>query len=90
MPNIDCDDQEVQQVAIKQEADDRCYAVCYESFQCEPTSTTEKSRSNCEKSSQEATKKHSMEKSHHPGIENVVEKLKKNAAALQKAALPNI
>lgn len=27
-----------------------------------------------------------MEKSHHPGIENVVEKLKKNAAALQEAA----
>jgi len=90
MPNIDCDDQEVQQVAIKQEADDRCYAVCYESFQCEPTSTTEKSRSNCEKTSQEATKRHSMEKSHHSGIENVVEKLKKNAAALQEAALPNI
>ncbi|XP_011866393.1 PREDICTED: uncharacterized protein LOC105561220 isoform X3 [Vollenhovia emeryi] len=89
MPNIDCDDQEVQQVAIKQEADDSCYEVCYDSSQCEPTSTSEKSRSSCEKSSQEATKRHSVEKTHHPGIENVVEKLKKNAAALQEAALPN-
>lgn len=89
MPNIDCDDQEVQQVAIKQEADDSCYEVCYESSQCEPTSTNEKSRSSCEKSLQEATKRHSVEKSHHPGIENVVEKLKKNAAALQEATLPN-
>lgn len=90
MPNIDCDDQEVQQVAIKQEADDSCYEVCYESSQCEPTSTSERSRSSCEKSLQEATKRHSVEKSHHPGIENVVEKLKKNAAALQEATLPNI
>lgn len=88
MPNIDCDDQEVQQVAIKQEADDSCYEVCYDSSQCEPTSTSEGSRS-CEKLSQEATKRHSVEKTHHPGIENVVEKLKKNAAALQEAALPN-
>lgn len=88
MPNIDCDDQEVQQVAIKQEADDNCYEVCYESSQCEPTSTSERYRSSCEKSSQEMTKRHSVEKSHHPGIENVVEKLKKNAAALQEAALP--
>lgn len=88
MPNIDCDDQEVQQVAIKQEADDSCYEVCYDSSQCEPTSTSEKSRANCEKSSQEATKRYSVEKTHHPGIENVVEKLKKNAAALQEAALP--
>ncbi|XP_071556441.1 uncharacterized protein Wge isoform X2 [Temnothorax nylanderi] len=89
MPNIDCDDQEVQQVAIKQEADDSCYEVCYDSSQCEPTSTSERSRSSCEKASQEATKRHSVEKTHHPGIENVVEKLKKNAAALQEAALPN-
>lgn len=88
MPNIDCDDQEVQQVAIKQEADDSCYEVCYDSSQCEPTSTSERSRSSCEKSSQETTKRHSVEKTHHPGIENVVEKLKKNAAALQEAALP--
>lgn len=87
MPNIDCDDQE--QVAIKQEADDSYYEVCYDSSQCEPTSTSERSRSSCEKSSQEATKRHSVEKTHHPGIENVVEKLKKNAAALQEAALPN-
>lgn len=89
MPNIDCDDQ-VQQVAIKQEADDSCYEVCYDSSQCEPTSTSEGSRFNCEKSSQEVTKRHSVEKTHHPGIENVIEKLKKNAAALQEAALPNI
>lgn len=89
MPNIDCDDQEVQQVAIKQETDDSCYEVCYESSQCEPTSTSDRSRFNCEKSPQELTKRHSVEKSHHPGIENVVEKLKKNAAALQEAAIPN-
>lgn len=89
MPNIDCDDQEVQQVAIKQEADDSCYEVCYDSSQCEPTSTSERFRPSCEKSSQEVTKRHSVEKTHHPGIENVVEKLKKNAAALQEAALPN-
>ncbi|XP_036150363.1 uncharacterized protein LOC105840034 isoform X3 [Monomorium pharaonis] len=89
MPNIDCDDQEMQQVAIKQEADDSCYEMCYESSQCEPTSTSERYRSSCEKSLQEATKRHSTEKSHHPGIENVVEKLKKNAAALQEAALPS-
>jgi len=31
-----------------------------------------------------------VEKPHHPGIENVVEKLKKNAAALQEAAIPNV
>lgn len=78
MPNIDCDEQEAQQVVIKQEADDSCYEeTCYES-QCEPTSTSEKLRP------QEASKRHSLEKS-HPGIENVVEKLKKNAAALQEA-----
>lgn len=88
MPNIDCDDQEVQQVVIKQEADDNCYEVCYESTQCEPTSTSERSRSSCERLSQEVTKRHSVEKTHHPGIENVVEKLKKSAAALQEAALP--
>ncbi|KAL0131790.1 hypothetical protein PUN28_002974 [Cardiocondyla obscurior] len=88
MPNIDCDDQEMPQVAIKQEADDGCYEVCYDS-QCEPTSTSEKSRSSCEKL-QEATKRHSVEKTHHAGIENVVEKLKKNAAALQEAATPNV
>ncbi|XP_067217211.1 platelet binding protein GspB isoform X4 [Linepithema humile] len=87
MPNIDCDDQEVQQVVIKQEADDNCYEVCYESSQCEPTSTSERSRSSCERLSQEATKRHSVEKTHHPGIENVVEKLKKSAAALQEATL---
>ncbi|XP_039314883.1 uncharacterized protein LOC105204830 isoform X6 [Solenopsis invicta] len=86
MPNIDCDDQEVQQVAIKQEADDSsCYEVCYESSQCEPTSTSERCRS-----TQDTTKRHSVEKPHHPGIENVVEKLKKNAAALQEAALPSV
>lgn len=81
MPNIDFDEQEMQQVIIKQEADDSCYEVCYEP-QCEPTSTSEKPAR-----SQETGKRHSMEKS-HPGIENVVEKLKKNAAALQEAALP--
>lgn len=88
MPNIDCDDQEiVQQVVVKQEADESCYEVCYESSRCEPTSTSERSRlPSCEKFSPEATKRHAMEKSHHPGIENVVEKLKKNAAALQEAA----
>lgn len=80
MPNIDCDDQEVQPVVIKQEADDSCYEICYDS-QCEPTSTSERLRP------QEPTKRHSLEKS-HPGIENVVEKLKKNAAALQDAAPP--
>ncbi|XP_014473147.1 PREDICTED: uncharacterized protein LOC106743634 isoform X2 [Dinoponera quadriceps] len=81
MPNIDCDEQEVQQVVIKQEADDSCYEeVCYES-QCEPTSTSERLRP------QEPGKRHPLEKS-HPGIENVVEKLKKNAAALQEAAPP--
>ena len=90
MPNIDCDDQEVQQVAIKQETVDSCYEVCYESSQCEPTSTSDRSRFNCEKSPQEITKRHSVEKPHHPGIENVVEKLKKNAAALQEAAIPNV
>lgn len=86
MPNIDADDQEVEHVVIKQEADDSCYDMCYESSQCEPTSTSERSRPSHEKSLQETTKRH--EKSHHPGIENVVEKLKKNAAALQEAALP--
>lgn len=86
MPNID-DDQEVQQVVVKQEADDSCYEVCYES-QCEPTSTSERSRPSSEKLSPEVTKRHSAEKSHYSGIENVVEKLKKNAAALQEASLP--
>lgn len=80
MPNIDCDDQEEQPVVIKQEADDSCYEICYES-QCEPTSTSERLRP------QEPPKRHSLEKS-HPGIENVVEKLKKNAAALQEATPP--
>ncbi|XP_020288061.1 uncharacterized protein LOC109856804, partial [Pseudomyrmex gracilis] len=90
MPNIDADDQEMDHhhVVIKQEADDSCYDMCYESSHCEPTSTSERSgRPSHEKSAQETTKRH--EKSHHPGIENVVEKLKKNAAAaLQEAALP--
>jgi len=90
MPNIDRDDQEVQRVVIKQEADDSCYEVCYESLQCEPTSTSERSKPSCEKLSSEITKRHSTEKSHYSGIENVVEKLKKNAAAaLQEASLPN-
>lgn len=84
MPNIDCDEQETRPhptVVVKQEADDdNGYDACYES-QCEPTSTSEKSRT-----SQEASnKRHSADKC-HPGIENVVEKLKKNAAALQETA----
>lgn len=88
MPNIDCDDQEItQQVVVKQEADESGYEVCYESSRCEPTSTSEKVRlPSCEKLLPETTKRHTVEKSHHPGIENVVEKLKKNAAALQEAA----
>lgn len=88
MPNIDCDDQEIApQVVVKQEADESCYEAYYESSRCEPTSTSERSRlPSCEKLSLEVTKKHTLEKSHHPGIENVVEKLKKNAAALQEAA----
>lgn len=88
MPNIDCDDQEItQEVVVKQEADESCYEVCYESSRCEPTSTSERARlPSCEKLSPETTKRHTVEKSHHPGIENVVEKLKKNAAALQEAA----
>jgi len=89
-PDIDCDHQEAQQVVIKQEADDSCYEVCYESLQCEPTSTSERPKPSCEKLSSEITKRHSTEKSHYSGIENVVEKLKKNAAAaLQEASLPN-
>lgn len=74
-------------MVVKQEADESGYEMCYESSRCEPTSTSEKARlPSCEKLSPETTKRHTVEKSHHPGIENVVEKLKKNAAALQEAA----
>ncbi|KAF3424967.1 hypothetical protein E2986_13145 [Frieseomelitta varia] len=67
MPSIDCDDQVAKPIVIKQEADE---TASYDDF----SSATEKSR--C----QDSSKKHATEKS-HPGIENVVEKLKKNAAA---------
>lgn len=72
MPNIDCDEQMIEPITIKQEADETGYEDC--SYRCEPTSTTEKPK--C----QDSFKRYSVEKS-HPGIENVVEKLKKNAAA---------
>ncbi|KAK1119039.1 hypothetical protein K0M31_013811 [Melipona bicolor] len=67
MPNIDCDDQVVKPIVIKQEADE---TASYDDF----SSATEKSK--C----QDSSKRHATEKN-HPGIENVVEKLKKNAAA---------
>lgn len=79
MPSIDCDDQEVEQIVIKQEAEERGYEDY--TYKYETTSTLEKLR--C----QEAVKRHSVEKS-HPGIENVVEKLKKNAAAALQEASP--
>lgn len=72
MPNIDCDEQMIEAITIKQEADETGYEDC--SYRCEPISTTEKPK--C----QDSFKRYSVEKS-HPGIENVVEKLKKNAAA---------
>lgn len=78
MPNIDCDEQVVEPIVIKQEADETVYEDY--SYRCEPTSTTEKPK--C----QDLSKKHIVEKS-HLGIENVVEKLKKSAAAaLQETA----
>lgn len=78
MPNIDYDQQVVEPIVIKQEADETVYED--HSYICEPTSTTEKPK--C----QDLSKRHIVEKS-HPGIENVVEKLKKNAAAaLQETA----
>ena len=67
MPSIDCDDHVAKPIVIKQEADE---TAPYDDF----SSATEKSK--C----QDSSKKHATEKS-HPGIENVVEKLKKNAAA---------
>lgn len=77
MPSIDCDEH-VEQVVIKQEADDGAFEDC--SYRCEAASMAERPR--C----LESSKKHMAEKS-HPGIENVVEKLKKNAvAALQESA----
>lgn len=79
MPNIDCDEQVVEPIVIKQEADETMYEDY--SYRCEPTSTTEKPK--C----QDLSKRHIVEKS-HPGIENVVEKLKKNAAAALQETTP--
>lgn len=79
MPNIDSVEQVVEPIVIKQEADEAMYEDY--SYRCEPTSTTEKPK--C----QDLSKKHIVEKS-HPGIENVVEKLKKNAAAALQETTP--
>lgn len=79
MPSIDNDEQEMEQVVIKQEAEEAGYEDY--AYKCEATSTTEKPK--C----QESIKRHQAEKS-HPGIENVVEKLKKNAAAALQESAP--
>lgn len=84
MPNIDYDDQEMQQMTVKQEAHDSCYETDHRSSPCDVMSIGEDIKP------QESTpKKCTAEKCHTTGIENVVEKLKKNAAALQEATLPS-
>lgn len=66
MPSIDYEEQACEQVVVKQEKEDKFADCIYaQKSQSRPI---------------EPAKRHSVEK-FHPGIENVVEKLKKNAAA---------
>ncbi|XP_046425397.1 uncharacterized protein LOC124182332 isoform X1 [Neodiprion fabricii] len=87
MPSIDAEEQNCKQVVVKMEKDDT-FTDCIYSQKLQPQmqpilhhgqlQITEKSK--CQERISEPAKRHSAEK-YHPGIENVVEKLKKNAAA---------
>lgn len=70
MPTIDYEEQACEQVVVKQEKEEKFTDCLY----------SEKPLARTQPQLSEPAKRHSVEK-FHPGIENVVEKLKKNAAA---------
>ncbi|XP_046744501.1 uncharacterized protein LOC124410294 isoform X2 [Diprion similis] len=87
MPSIDSEEQNCKQVVVKMEKEDT-FTDCIYSQKPQPQTQTilhsgqlqTNEKSKCQERIGEPAKRHSVEK-FHPGIENVVEKLKKNAAA---------